>query len=140
MFPSAVKSSIVRFRVLGRAARGGMVFFASSTAFQGFAFAFAVLAILAASSAGAASFVTNGPLATARYYHTATLLPSGKVLVAGGQCGTFFTNGAELYDPANGTWTATGAMTADRSQHTATLSTPRSFTIRPPGPGRPRVR
>ena len=31
-----------------------------------------------------ASFVTTGPLNTTRYFHTATLLPNGKVLVAGG--------------------------------------------------------
>src|SRR5580765_8159726 len=72
-------------------------------------------------SAKAAPFVTNGPLATARFYHTATLLSDGKVLVAGGQSATFFTNSAELYDPANGTWTATGAMSTNRAQHTATL-------------------
>jgi hypothetical protein len=34
-------------------------------------------------SVKAAPFVTNGPLVTARYYQRATLLPNGKVLVAG---------------------------------------------------------
>ncbi|MGA3283575.1 MAG: hypothetical protein ABSD57_03850 [Verrucomicrobiota bacterium] len=34
--------------------------------------------------AQAASWVTNGPMTTARYNHTVTLLPNGKVLVAGG--------------------------------------------------------
>jgi hypothetical protein len=72
-------------------------------------------------STRAAPFVANGPLATARFYHSATLLPNGKVLVAGGQTATFFTNSAELYDPANGTWTATGALSTNRAQHTATL-------------------
>ena len=57
--------------------------------------------------------------------HTATLLPNGKVLVAGG---TVFENGhflvvsrASLYDPASGTWTATGSLTTARSIHRATL-------------------
>ena len=54
---------------------------------------------------------------TARYYHTATLLPTGKVLVAGGEG----TGSAELYDYASGTWTTTNAMTSVRVYHTATL-------------------
>src|SRR5438552_8635920 len=49
------------------------------------------------------NFVITGSLATARVGHTATLLPNGKVLVAGGSAG------AELYDQASGTWTATGS-------------------------------
>lgn len=53
---------------------------------------------------------------------TATLLTNGKVLVAGGtheDCGRFAN--AELYDPATGTFTATGTMTRARNNHTATL-------------------
>src|SRR5207244_774652 len=61
---------------------------------------------------------------TARAFHTETLLPNGKVLVAGGSSDGF-TSGllasAELYDPATGTWTATGSLTTGRFQHTATL-------------------
>jgi hypothetical protein len=51
---------------------------------------------------------------------TATLLPNGQVLVAGG-CGNGACSSAELYNPASGTWTATGSMTAARIYHTATL-------------------
>ncbi len=54
--------------------------------------------------------------------HSATLLPNGKVLVAGGaQYGLFTLTSAELYDPATGTWTATGSLTGGRTGHTATL-------------------
>ena len=50
-------------------------------------------------------------MGTARVHHTATLLPSGKVLVAGGQMmANSALSSAELYDPASGTWTATGSM------------------------------
>jgi Kelch motif/Galactose oxidase, central domain len=61
-------------------------------------------------------------LATGREEHTATLLPNGKVLVAGG------TNGrgkvlasAELYDPVRDRWTSAGSMAATRIDATATL-------------------
>jgi hypothetical protein len=49
------------------------------------------------------------------------LLPNGKVLVAGGLGSIAVLASAELYDPANGTWTPTGNLTTARSSHTATL-------------------
>ncbi len=52
--------------------------------------------------------------------HTATLLPNGQVLVAGGTGSDLLTS-AELYNPAAGTWAATGSMTTARATHTATL-------------------
>ena len=62
-------------------------------------------------------------------FHTATLLQSGKVLVAGGYRPTFpnglllpvSLSGAELYDPAAGTWSNTGSLNAGRDWHTATM-------------------
>src|SRR5438552_3644353 len=67
------------------------------------------------------TFDTTGSLGAARAVHTATLLPLGKVLVAGGtSTGVTFAS-AELYDPANGTWTGTGGLGAARQSHTATL-------------------
>src|SRR5207249_312001 len=67
------------------------------------------------------NFVITGSLATARYFHTATLLPNGKVLVAGGDGNGPSQESAELYDPASGTWTATGSLSPGASEHTATL-------------------
>src|SRR5262245_25693487 len=74
------------------------------------------------------SWSLTGSLNTARTGHTATLLPNGKVLVAGGNpicwlpgCLVSWTNSAELYDPATGTWSYTGNLNVGRSSHTATL-------------------
>ena len=47
-------------------------------------------------------------------HHTATLLPNGMVLVAGGVNATLRFASAELYDPASGTWTATGSLNTAR--------------------------
>ena len=60
-------------------------------------------------------------MTVARDLQTATLLPTGKVLVAGGDGETDALASAELYDPATGTFTATGGMEATREMHTATL-------------------
>ncbi len=73
----------------------------------------------------AAQWAFTGNLNVARDYHTATLLPDGRVLVASGA-----TNGpqafqypqitsAELYDQTTGTWTLTGSLTDARVLHTA---------------------
>lgn len=71
----------------------------------------------------AGTWSATGSMSTARYQtFTATLLPNGKVLVAGGGLlVATASKSAELYDPANGTWTATGSMATARSRHTATL-------------------
>jgi hypothetical protein len=51
------------------------------------------------------SWSYTGNLNTARFDDTATLLPSGKVLVAGGNYGSAIgALTAELYDPAAGIW------------------------------------
>ncbi len=60
-------------------------------------------------------------LATARHGHTATLLPSGKVLVIGGYLSATALATCEIYDPRVGTWSATGALATARAFHTATL-------------------
>jgi len=55
------------------------------------------------------------------FNHTATLLPNGKVLVAGGSQNDGSFNTSELYDPATGTWSFTGTLNTARESHTATL-------------------
>src|SRR4029077_14578205 len=64
------------------------------------------------------SFSVTGSMAEARILHTATLLPSGKVLVAGGGDEN---STAEVYDPATGSFSFIGGMEVGRSGHTATL-------------------
>jgi N-acetylneuraminic acid mutarotase len=82
--------------------------------------------VLVQPCARASSVFTNtGSLATARYQHTETLLPSGGVLVVAGSGVAFndYLASAELYGPASGTWTATGSLATARFIHTATLLT-----------------
>jgi hypothetical protein len=67
------------------------------------------------------TFTATGSMTTGHYYHTATLLNNGMVLIAGGYNYTTFSASAELYDPATGTFTATGSMTTARPTDTATL-------------------
>jgi hypothetical protein len=64
---------------------------------------------------------TTGSLNTERIGHTATVLPDGKVLVAGGVNLFGYLASAELYDPATGTWSVTGSLNQYRDNHTATL-------------------
>jgi N-acetylneuraminic acid mutarotase len=68
------------------------------------------------------TWTATGSLTTARDSHTATLLPSGKVLVAGGYGLAGPLTSAELYDPASGTWSSAASMgTVSRYSHTAVL-------------------
>ena len=63
------------------------------------------------------TFSATGSMANARYAHSATLLPDGRVLIAGGYSGT----NAEFYDSATGRFTSAGNMITSRQWHTATL-------------------
>jgi hypothetical protein len=67
-------------------------------------------------------FTMTGSMARGRAYHTATLLPGGRVLIAGGYGGgTLPMAEAEIYDPASGQFSVTGSMSVPRDRHTATL-------------------
>lgn len=72
------------------------------------------------------TFTLTGNLTFARYDHTATLLPDGRVLIAGGThigADGYLTRppGYEIYDPATGRFTPAGAMHTARVYHTATV-------------------
>jgi hypothetical protein len=75
------------------------------------------------------SFVMTGTMALDRAGHTGTLLPTGKVLLAGGRtCGAFggvglacTTASAELFDPEFDTFSPAGTMMARLTSHTANL-------------------
>jgi hypothetical protein len=66
-------------------------------------------------------FTATGNMTTPRYSHTATLLPDGRVLIAGG--GAYIAGGvavlaltsAELYDPRTGAFSARGEKATARS-------------------------
>ncbi len=73
-----------------------------------------------------AGFTSTGSLANARYGHTATLLPNGKVYIGGGGVesttvddGTDVLDQDEIFDPATGTFQPAGKL--QRVFHTATL-------------------
>jgi large repetitive protein len=72
-------------------------------------------------------FTATSNMLTRRSWHTATLLPDGRVLIAGGSSGADAATGAatalssaEIYDPRTRTFTAAGEMSA-RYSATATL-------------------
>lgn len=88
--------------------------------------ALAAVALLSAIPALGAAFHSRpvaaaSPIASmtiARSGHTATLLPDGRIIVAGGH--TSITT-AELYDPSSNEWSAAGNLSIARIGHTATL-------------------
>src|SRR6185312_10440748 len=70
------------------------------------------------------SWTSAGTLHVARSQHTATVLSTGKVLVAGGWNGVNSLSSTEIWDPvapANSAFTDGPTMLATRNQHTATL-------------------
>ncbi|EPX59950.1 hypothetical protein D187_002694 [Cystobacter fuscus DSM 2262] len=68
------------------------------------------------------AWIPTGALATARSQHTATLLPSGKVLVVGGRAANDAPLASvEMYDPDTRGWRPTGALATARIEPSATL-------------------
>ena len=63
---------------------------------------------------GTGTWSATGAMTSPRAYQAASLLPDGRVLVAGGWDGRAFLSSAEVYDPTSGTWSATGGMTTIR--------------------------
>jgi len=71
------------------------------------------------------TFTKTKNMSAARESHTATLLKDGNVLITGGHQGrrsaiTIYSS-AEIYNPTNGTFTATANLTMKRHKHDATL-------------------
>jgi len=73
-------------------------------------------------SEAAAEWSDANNLNTRRREHTSTLLPNGKVLVAGGYYSYVnLVYHAELYDPDTNTWTGAAEMNVHRNRHAAVL-------------------
>jgi hypothetical protein len=79
------------------------------------------------------TFASTGTMTSRRYAQTSTLLQNGAVLITGGYSFDSFdcdqnssspaVASAEIYDPSNGSFAATGSMAELRGGHTATLLT-----------------
>ncbi len=70
------------------------------------------------------TWTETGPMHHLHLSHTATLLPGGLVLVAGGGGNGYDPSAsAEVYYPALGIWSDVGDLTTNRAYHTATLLT-----------------
>jgi hypothetical protein len=96
------------------------------SSFRSLAYTAFAIGLLASSSfpalaANSGTWATTGNLNVSRAGHSATLLPNGQVLVAGGENSGAVLASAELYNPTTGKWTLTGSMASSRYAHSAVL-------------------
>src|SRR3989344_3764317 len=91
----------------------------------------------------ASTFASTGNMAVERHRFSMAVLNTGKVLVAGGcagasECSTKHSS-AELYDPASGTFTATGNLIENRTEgQTVLLPSGQVLVVGGGGPSRNR--
>ncbi len=84
--------------------------------------ALVLLAVATRTPAMPGQLIPTGNTAVARFSHTATLLRSGKVLIAGGMTRNgVWLDSAELYDPSSGRFVPASRLHAQRAGATATL-------------------
>jgi len=67
------------------------------------------------------AWTSTGAMQHARVAHTATLLPSGRVLVSGGSGLPSNEAKAEVFDPATGAWTDVATLGTPRYNHPQSL-------------------
>lgn len=72
------------------------------------------LAAYSSATQAARAWTSAGSAQGGQWGHSTTLLPSGRVLVVGGEF-------ADIFDPSTKSWTAAARPTQSRSSHTATL-------------------
>ncbi len=74
-----------------------------------------------ANLAQGAHFASTGSMVYERASHSATLLPDGTVLVAGGQKGPVVLSLSEIYNPASNAFERSARLKQARKDHTATI-------------------
>jgi hypothetical protein len=79
------------------------------------------------------TFSATGNLNTPRFWNSATLLDSGKVLIAGGNSYDTVQTSSELYDPTTGTFAYSGSFATPRLTTTAGLALPNNTVLFPAG-------
>jgi hypothetical protein len=92
---------------------------------SGYTLVVSAAGVSAAATSAPFSQINSGPvpptpMTSPRFYHTATLLDDGRVLVAGGDDGTQTLTSAETYSATTGAWTLVGSMASVHYSHTAT--------------------
>ena len=72
-----------------------------------------------------------GTLHVARQWHTATLLPDGRVIVVGGQLDSLSSTASiEIWDNLTGTFTELGALATSRQWHEVQVVSPTEIVVR----------